>query len=141
MSTKEQNLVVIHKGQEVRIFGRAWWTDAALDKGDGRIEVARIHAYSTTLRSPSEAQLAANPALNRYWLDASNEGELAGYMVGLTEKDLAELDITPGRLVFPEVVDSARPSNNRADLPAPMRQAQRAQDWLQNDCIGKPEGY
>lgn len=141
MSTQEQDRVITRNGADYRIVGRAWWTDAALDTGKGRIEVARIHAYSTNLRSPSQAQIDADPGINRYWLDAGNLGELAGYMLGLTEAELAELGITPGRLIFPQVVDSHRPARNRVDRPASLRQARQAQDWLQNDCIGKPADY
>ncbi len=141
MSTQDQDRVITHKGAEYRIVGRAWWTSTALDTGSGRVEVARIHAYSTTLRKPSQAQLDADPSLNRYWGDAGNQGRLAVYMLGLTDADLDDLDITPGRLVYPEVVDAGRPAGNRIDKPTSLRQAQQAQDWLQNDCIGKPSDY
>jgi len=140
MSTQNQDRVVTHKGAEYRIVGRAWWTATAIDN-HGRVEVARINAYSTTLRHPSEAQLAADIGLNRYWVDAANEGRLANYMLGLTDADLHNLGITPGYLEYPGVVDSPRPSGNRTDNPVSLRQVQQGQDWVQNDCIGKPSDY
>lgn len=140
MSTQDQDRVITHNGAEYRIVGRAWWTDAAIDN-NGRIEVARITAYSTTLRYPSEAQLAADSGLNRYWVDDANEGRLASYSLCLTDDELHDLGITPGYLKYPEVVDSARPASNHPDKPVSLRQVQQAQDWVQNDCIGKPSDY
>lgn len=141
MSTQSQKKEVTVNGKLYKISGRAWWTDAALDKGDGRIEVARIDAWSTTLRLPSEAQLAAEPSLNRYWQDESNQGRYVAYMLGLTEDDLESLDMTPGIINSPYVVDGPRPAGNRTDRPSTMRQMQQVQDWLQNDCIGRPSAY
>lgn len=141
MSAEVQDRVITHGGSEYCICGRAWWLSSALDKGDGRIDVARISAQSTTLRKPSAEQLSADPTLNRYWVDERNEGELAEYVLGLTDEDLEMLGITPGKLVYPDVVDCPRPPTNRTDRPISMRQSQQEQDWLQNDCIGKPGDY
>lgn len=140
MTTQKQDRIVTLNGVEYRIFGRAWWTNFALDN-NGRIEVARIHAHSTSLRQPSHAQLSADPTLNPYWLDVSNEGCFAAYMLGLTEADLSELSITPGRLVCNEVVDGPRPEGNRPDRPTPWRHVQQEMEWINDDCIGQPRSY
>jgi hypothetical protein len=128
-------------GAVYRIFGRAWWLASAVENPNGRIVVARINAESMTLRKPSQAQLDADPTLNRYWVDASNEGELAIYMLEFTDDDLCRLGITPGNLVYPHVEDAPRPKSNNTHMPVSWRKVRQAMDWLQNDCIGQPSDY
>jgi hypothetical protein len=140
-NAETQDRIINMHGAQYQLLGRAWWTNAALDKGDGRVEVARIEAASLTLRHPSAEQLDADPGLNRYSEDASNHGRLIQYMIGLTDDELAGLSITPGILAYPAVKDGPRPASNRTDKPVSMRSAQQAQDWVQNDCIGKPSDY
>jgi hypothetical protein len=138
----KHDVVVEHRGQRVRIYGSAWWLNAAAMSYDGQhVDVARIHAECTTMRSPSQEQLASDPTLNPYWTDPSNEGPFAQLMLGLTESELARYGITPGRLVFPEVVEAARPLTNDTRRPVSVRRQQQAMDWVQNDCIGQPSDY
>lgn len=139
---QEINVQITNKlnGDTVTLNGRAWWLNSALESKVG-IAVARVHANSTTLRLPSPEQLRADPTLNCYWADAANTGRLQNYMLDLTEQDLAEYGITPGILVYPEIVDGQRPKTNRCDQAVSARRMQQAQDWLQNDCIGKPSDY
>ena len=127
-------------GDTATVNGRAWWLNSALESKVG-IAVARVHANSTTLRLPSDEQLAADPSLNRYWADAGNCGRLQNYMLDLTEDDLAEYGIKPSILIYPEVIDGPRPQTNRNDNVLSARRYQQSQDWLQNDCIGSPSDY
>lgn len=143
MTTPSRHDVVIeHRGQQVRILGSAWWLDAAAMSYDGKhVDVARIEFECTTMRTPSEEQLAAEPGLNRYWTDPSNKGPLVRGMIGLTDAELQKYGITPGKLKFPEVVEAARPHTNDTSRPVSVRRQQQAMDWLQNDCIGQPSDY
>lgn len=127
-------------GDTVTLDGRAWWLNSALESKVG-VAVARVHASSTTLRLPSPEQLAADPELNRYWADAGNAGRLQNYMLDLTEQELQHYGINPGVLIYPEVVDGPRPKTNRNDEVLSARRHQQSQDWLQNDCIGRPSDY
>ena len=127
-------------GDTVTLNGRAWWLNSALESKEG-IAVARVHANSTTLRLPSPEQLRADPTLNCYWADAANTGRLQNYMLDLTEQDLAEYGITPGILIYPEVIEGPRPTTNTLHNILSAKRHQQSQDWLQNDCIGQPSDY
>lgn len=141
MSTASQDRVVNHNGSVYRIYSRAWWLDGAAETPDGRVAVARISAVSTTLRHPSQNELAADPVLNPYYACPEYHGEPARYMLSLTEAELDRLGITPGRLVFPQIVDAPRPHTNVTVKPVSFRRQQQSMDWLQSDCIGTPSDY
>jgi hypothetical protein len=134
--------IITLRGQRVRIYGSAWWLDAATESYDGKyIDVARIHAESLDQRAPSKEQLAADPGLNPYSLNTSNKGRLATYMLGLSDAELQEHGIEPGCLVFPDVVPGSRPASNITSRPISQRQQRQSLDWLQNDCIGSPADH
>ena len=93
--------------------GRAWWISHALELGDGRVSVARIHAE-----------------------DKDNQL----FMLELTEDMLKEYEIVPGELQFPTVVDGERPKTNRTVSPTSQKAYQKLIDDLQNENgIHSPE--
>jgi len=86
---------------------RAWWVSNPI-KTDRGIVVARINAADTTVRYPSEEQIAAGAP--RYLATVDGQGKHPEYMLDLTDEDLLEHpEFNPGRLVFPHVVDGPRP--------------------------------
>lgn len=129
-------VILRRAGIEVRTVGQAWWTSHALEVEPGRIEVARIHAVSTTLRRASDADVKAGKAKNTWTshdYSADYTGNYVEYMPGLTEDELREYNLTPGITTGYSVVDGPRPKTNRADKPANMASYQRAMNLLQSE--------
>ena len=122
------------------VVGRAFWLNSALESKIG-VAVARVHAESTTLRLPSQEQMAADPLLNPYWADASNTGRLQNYLLDLTQEDIATYRLTPGIFDGLQVKDGPRPKTNNSANVLSAKRHQQSQDWLQNDCIGQPSDY
>lgn len=120
-------------GEQLRTTSRAWWTDGALDKGKGRIEVARINAESLTRKYASQADIDAGLADSIYQDGPDYTGKPVSMMIGLTEAELAEHGFVPGLCTGYDVVDGRRPASNRTDKFVTMGQYQRAIDALQNE--------
>lgn len=129
-------------GDKAKPISRAWWLDRALDRGNGRIEVARIWVESMTMRYPAKNELLPGiVAPNRYDYSRNYAGERVTYMLGLTEDELSVQGIHLGIYEWPGIVDGSRPASNRSDRPVSMRQHEQNMAWLQNDGIGRPEDY
>lgn len=108
LDTLPADALVIRRenGKAFCVTSRAWWISHALELDNGQISVARIEAKD-------------------------KDGE--HYMLELTEAMLAQYNLTPGKLEFPEVVDGARPRTNRIDRPTSQKTYWKLMDDLQNE--------
>ncbi len=120
-------------GDSAEMVGRAWWLEVACELADGRVAVARCDADSLTVRKSG--------IVGDYTSSPDYKGQPVRYMIALTDDDLVQYGIFPGKLVFPHVIDAARPKTNRAESAVSVRRQQQQMNWLQNDCIGTPAQY
>jgi hypothetical protein len=119
------------------LVDRPWWMDSAYAMPDGRIIVARANATNGERRF-SQAQLDADPTLNPYYTSTENEGELAGYMIGLTDADLVNLP-TPGIFNGRTIVDGPRPVKNNGIATCTNDDLQKMYQSLYNEGYDESE--
>lgn len=129
---------ITHGADTVVLDDKAWWIDAQIAGARGNV-VARIDAISHALRyrSGAEMELARKDGQepNPYHSSASYTGKPVSYMVDLTDADLIAYGIIPGKLVFPRVIDSARPKANAAGRSVTVTQYASAMARLQNEAM------
>lgn len=108
----QTNSIFVKGGRMYRATSRAWWLPRALKKED-EIVVARIAAEDT----------------------------FSSYLVDLTEDELKAYGIEPGLICNGNgfVMDGARPSNNRMDMPISQEEQSEISGWPPIDR-GQPGG-
>jgi hypothetical protein len=109
--------IIIHNNHEYILTSPAWWLCDAIKTNDGKIIVAKIDANSTTLKTRSNAELEELEKefgwrINRYEQSTEFNGDYVRYMLSLTEDDIINHNITPGKLNFPDVIPCKRPKQS-----------------------------
>lgn len=134
--TTETTATITRNNVTYTLVDRPWWMDSAYSSEVGVI-VARATATNGQ-RYYSQAQLDADPTLNRYYTSTENEGELAEYMIALTDADLVNLP-TPGIFTGRAIVDGPRPAKNNGIPTCTSDDLQRMYQRLYNEGCDEPE--
>ncbi len=109
--------IINHNGHDYILTSHAWWLSEAVKLNNGKIEIARISANSTTIRKRSLEELETlrkelGWRINPYEQSTEFNGDYIGYMLSLTEQDLINYNITPGKLNFPDIIPCKKPNQS-----------------------------
>lgn len=118
--------------KDYTIIDRPWWLSHAVETSRGVI-VARADARSTTLRKPTQDDLDGEIAFSESDYSDKCHGEFLPLMIDLTDQDIADMSLTPGLLVWPDVIDGERPNTNLTTKPISQESAQHTIDLLINE--------
>lgn len=122
------------EGHSYKTTSRAWWMDGAIEnKKSGAPTVARIEGVSKTHKHPSERELSEDEKLSPYHSSETYSGKPVRRWIDLSEDDLTKHKLSPGKLNFPEIVDSPRPKRNDAKMAVSEEQYQKHMHSFQNE--------